>query len=224
MTANDETYRIAGNRTGVLLISDFGASPSNLHDIANGLARAGSTIVCPRLTNQSGALTACEAALNELRARCDTVIVVGLSASTNLSLMLAAKHPGKVDGVALLAPVISRENGRIPWYGSIFARRPSSEFRHLVTAINQPAFVIQHRTGNDADFDTAAYLQNNLASTVEVAVLDMTHQNDLIIERTLSFIDRAARKIIKPAQQVASLRAPAIASLSWLPSLQPSAA
>ncbi len=224
MTANDQTHRIVGNRTGVLVIGEIGASPPNLHDIANGLARTGSTIVCPRLTNQSVALTACEAALNELRARCDTVIVVGLSTSANLSLMLAAGHPGKVDGLALLAPVISRENGRIPCYGSIFARRPSSEFRGLVTAINQPALVIQHRTGNDADFDAAAYLQNNLASTVEVAVVDITHQNDLIIERTLSFIDRVARKIIKPAQQVASLRAPARASFAWIPFLQTAAA
>jgi hypothetical protein len=223
MTANDQTYRIPGSSTGVLLIHGLAKSPSDLHLITNGLARTGSTVRCPRLPSQSGALNACEAALNDLHATCDTVIVVGTSTSATLGLELAAKYPGKVAGLVLLAPVISPESGRPPWVASLLTRLPSREFRSLVKAINQPTLIIQDRSGGDMSFHNAAYLQHNLSGTVDVVVLDGTHQNDLLVERNLNFIDRVARKLIKPAQQVPP---PTLAKArwSWLPSLQPAAA
>jgi hypothetical protein len=225
MTANDQAYRIPGSRTGILLIHAPTRSPSELYAIANGLARTGSTILCPRLTSQSGALNACEAALNELLTTCDAVIVVGASTSATLGLELAAKHPGKVAGLVLLAPVISPESGRTPWVASFLTCLPSRNLRTLVKAINQPTLIIQDRSGGDMSFHNAAYLQHNLSGTVDVAVLDGTRQNDLLIERNLNFIDRVARKLIKPAQQVPPQQTPAKARWwSWLPSLQPVAA
>lgn len=224
MTAKDQTYRIPGGRTGVLLIHDTTRSEPDLYSIINDLARAGATILCPVLTSQSGALNACEEALNELHTTCETVIVVGISASAILGVTLAAKHPGKVDGLVLFAPLICPENARTPWYASFLTRLPSREIRGLVKAINQPTLIIQHRAAFDASFQNAAYLQHNLSGTVDLVVLDSAHQTGLIIERKLNFIDRVARKIIKPAQQVAPQSAPANARRSWLPSLQPAAA
>lgn len=132
MQVNDGSYRINGGRTGVLLIHGLCGSPAELRFIANGLARQGMTVLCPKLAGHGGSEADLEAstwqdwyrsaeeALFELGATCDRVIIGGLSTGAVLSLMLAAKHPEKVDGVTLYSPTLWLSGRKVPWYVPLF--------------------------------------------------------------------------------------------------------
>lgn len=131
-TIKDTTYRIKGGRVGVLLIHGLCGTPVEMRYVAHGLARAGYTVHCPLIAGHGGSeddikattwqdwLASAEAALNELRQECDVVICSGLSTGALLSLMLAAKHPGKVQGIAPLAPTLWLNGWLIPWYARLF--------------------------------------------------------------------------------------------------------
>jgi carboxylesterase len=132
MASKDHTYRSAGNKTGVLLVHGLCGTPTEMRYVANGLARAGYTVLCPQLAGHCGSAEdikntswqdwykSCEAGLDELRQTCDTVIVGGLSTGALLALVLAAEHPDKVQGVTLYAPVLWLNGWLIPWYARLF--------------------------------------------------------------------------------------------------------
>lgn len=120
------------DKTGVLLVHGLCGTPTELRFIANGLARAGYVVECPTLAGHCGTpsdLTAttwqdwyasAEAALLDLAQRCDRVIVGGLSTGAVLSLMLATRHPDKVDGLTLYSPTLWLNGRRVPWYAGLF--------------------------------------------------------------------------------------------------------
>ncbi len=131
-TTYDTTYRIKGGRVGVLLMHGLCGTPVEMRYVGHGLARAGYTVHCPLIAGHGGTeedikattwqdwLASAEAALNELRKECDVVICSGLSTGALLSLMLAAKHPDKVQGIAPLAPTLWLNGWLIPWYAKLF--------------------------------------------------------------------------------------------------------
>ena len=128
----DFSYRLAGNRIGVLLMNGLCGTPAEVRYVANGMARAGFTVNCPQLAGHCGTeqdikdstwkdwLESAEAALDEMRETCDVVIAGGLSTGALLALMLAAKHPDKVQGTALYAPTLWLNGWLIPWYAKLF--------------------------------------------------------------------------------------------------------
>jgi len=117
---------IPGGRVGVLLVHSLGGNPIELRFVAQGLARQGYTVYCPLLpglgggTDVSGLSTwkdwyrAIETAHDELKARCDTVLVGGLSAGAMLALRLARERPDEVQGIMLFAPTIWPNGWAIP--------------------------------------------------------------------------------------------------------------
>ena len=127
MAANSNSLSLNGGRTGVLLIHGLCGSPTEMRFVANGLAREGYTVLCPELAGHGGSaddlkastwqdwLASAEAGLDQLSKTCDKVIVGGLSTGALLALMLAAKHPGKVSGLALYSPTIWLNGKNIPW-------------------------------------------------------------------------------------------------------------
>lgn len=150
MTNNDQSYRVGSGRSGVLLIHGLAGSPSEMRFIANGLARQGHNVYCPQLAghgSQAGDLgtstwhdwyNSAEQALIELSAECDSVVVGGLSTGAVLALLLAAKHPGKVAGLALYSPTLWLNGRNIPWYARLFQmvrhRQVASLFRFTTPA------------------------------------------------------------------------------------------
>lgn len=128
----DTTYRIKGGRVGVLLMHGLCGTPVEMRYVAHGLARAGYTVHCPLIAGHGGSdelikasswqdwLESAETALDELRKECDVVICSGLSTGALLSLMLAARHPDKVQATALLAPTLWLNGWLIPWYARLF--------------------------------------------------------------------------------------------------------
>jgi carboxylesterase len=120
------------SQVGVLLIHGLCGSPTEMRFVANGLSRNGYKVVTPRLAGHGGSEADLMAttwndwyesaleALDELAQTCGTVIVGGLSTGAVLSLMLAARHPEKVQAVALYSPTLWLSGRQIAWYLPLF--------------------------------------------------------------------------------------------------------
>jgi len=132
MQASETILRNRTGRVGVLLIHGLCGSPAEIRFVANGLIRNGYTVVCPELAGHGGTetdllastwqdwLASAEKGLDELAATCETVIVGGLSTGAVLALLLAARHPGKVQAAALYSPTLWLSGRQIPWYVPLF--------------------------------------------------------------------------------------------------------
>ncbi|HRN85134.1 MAG TPA: alpha/beta fold hydrolase [Hyphomicrobium sp.] len=132
MQSSDGKFGSQRGRVGVLLIHGLCGSPSEIRFVANGLVREGYRVVTPTLAGHGGSeadllattwrdwYASAEQGLEELAATCDTVIVGGLSTGAVLSLMLAARHPDKVQGVALYSPTLWLSGRQVPWYVPLF--------------------------------------------------------------------------------------------------------
>ena len=142
--AKDYTYFIAGGRVGVLLIHGLAGTPTEMRYVANGMARAGCTVLCPQLAGHCGSAEdikattwqdwydSAEEALFRLRETCDTVIVGGLSTGAVLALLLAARHRRQVQGLALFAPTFWLNGWLIPWYVRFFRAITSRRLANLI--------------------------------------------------------------------------------------------
>ena len=113
-------------RIGFLLIHGLGGTPVELRFVAQGLTRAGFTVYCPLLEGHGGTEaelnatswqdwydTVC-AAHDELSARCDMVVVGGLSSGALLALHLASQRPKDVHATLLFSPTIWPNGWAIP--------------------------------------------------------------------------------------------------------------
>lgn len=128
----DHSFTIAGGRTGVLLVHGLCGTPTEMRFIANGLARAGYTVHCPQLAGHCGSeadlkvtswqdwYRSAEEGLDKLSAMCDRVIVGGLSTGAVLALLLAARRPQSIAGLALYSPTLWLNGRHIPWYARLF--------------------------------------------------------------------------------------------------------
>jgi len=147
MGSADKSYLIEGGRVGILLIHGLCGTPSEMRFVANGLARAGLTVLCPQLSGHGGShedlrsttwmdwYGSAEKALVELRKRCDTVIAGGLSTGAVLSLLLAANHPEDVHAVALYSPTLWLSGRSVPWYSRLFRL---VRFKPIANLVNFP--------------------------------------------------------------------------------------
>ena len=130
--SEDRSFIFDGGRTGALLLHGLGGTPVEMRFVAQALARAGMTVLCPQLAAHTGSFdelqesrwqdwyASAEAALDQLRRRCDTVIVAGLSMGAVLALMLAAERKKDVDGAVLYAPTLTLDGWGVPWYARLF--------------------------------------------------------------------------------------------------------
>jgi carboxylesterase len=123
---------LKGGRTGVLLLHGLGGTPAEMRDVAEGLHDQGYTVFCPRLAGYTGTYEdlkeadwkdwsrSGERALARLRARCDFVVVGGLSTGAVLSLYLASRQPHAVDGLLLYAPTLWLNGWVVPLHARLF--------------------------------------------------------------------------------------------------------
>jgi len=124
----DHSLHFPGNRTGFLLIHGLGGTPIELRVVARALHKAGHTVHCPQLAGHCGSeddllattwldwAASVEAALDQLKRQCDTIIVGGLSMGAVMALHIAAKRADDVQGLALYAPTLWYDGWSIPWY------------------------------------------------------------------------------------------------------------
>jgi carboxylesterase len=130
--ATDQSIRFAGDRLGFLLIHGLGGTPMELRYVAQGLARGGHTVHVPQLAGHCGTVgelksttwtdwyASVEREHDRLTARCDGVVVGGLSVGSILALHLAAAHPDTVSGLALYAPSLWLDGWGVPWHAALF--------------------------------------------------------------------------------------------------------
>ena len=104
-----------------------------LRYVAQGLARAGHTVHAPQLAGHCGTAddlkdtcwadwyASVELEQERLQARCDTIVVGGLSMGAILAIHHAAQYPDSVAGLALYAPSLWLDGWGVPWYASLFS-------------------------------------------------------------------------------------------------------
>src|SRR6516162_9766508 len=109
-------FELPGDRGACLLIHGFTGTPWDVRPLGEALSRAGIAVQAPRLPGHGTTpaamldarapdwLLACDEALAQLPGR--RVAVAGLSMGALLALVLAARHPNRVTGVAALAPAV----------------------------------------------------------------------------------------------------------------------
>lgn len=127
----DRSVFIPGGRVGVLLIHGLGGTPVELRFVAQGLARAGYTVLCSQLAGHGGTpeelrrstwpewYASVEAAHDRLREHCDIVVAGGLSMGCILALLLAQNRPQGVQGLLLLAPALKLDGWAMPWHSRL---------------------------------------------------------------------------------------------------------
>lgn len=114
-----------GGPVGVLLSHGFTGSPASMRPWGEFLAERGYTVRIPRLpghgttwqemnrTGWSDWYAELEAALDELVARCEHVVVGGLSMGGCLALRLAEQRGRDVAGLVLVNPAVASENKQL---------------------------------------------------------------------------------------------------------------
>jgi carboxylesterase len=112
-----EPYSATGDDRGALVLHGFTGNPQSMRGLALALADAGLTVELPLLPGHGTAVAdmvptrwedwsaAAEAAYVELAARCDSVVVIGLSMGGTLCVWLAEHHP-EITALVLVNPLI----------------------------------------------------------------------------------------------------------------------
>jgi carboxylesterase len=111
-----EPFSAAGGPLGALVVHGYTGSPQSVRPLAEAFAAAGLTVELPLLPGHGTSVDdlvatrfddwagAAEAAYEDLAARCDGVVVAGLSMGGTLTLWLASRHP-EVAGIVLVNPM-----------------------------------------------------------------------------------------------------------------------
>jgi carboxylesterase len=204
MTSKDLTSKLSGGKTGVLLIHGLCGTPAEMRFIAMGLARAGYTVHSPMLAGHGGSredvtkttwkdwLASCEDALIELRKECDTVIVGGLCLGSMLGLHLAARHPDKVQGVALFAPTLWLNGWAMPWYTRLLNLVVSRNIANLMVLPDTPTLGIKCPRVREFVIGALNSQTNSDAGTAGTPA-------GLVLE--LRWMVKAAQKLLKTIKQ-----------------------
>src|SRR5664280_811509 len=112
-----EPWSADGGSHGVLVLHGFTGNPQSMRPLAEAVAAAGYTVELPLLPGHGTAVEdlvptrwddwseGAEAAYRALAARCDKVVVSGLSMGGTLTCWLAARHP-EIAGIAVVNPLI----------------------------------------------------------------------------------------------------------------------
>lgn len=110
-----------GGPVGVLVLHGFTGQPTSVKPWAQHLADAGLTVSVPRLpghgtrwqdmnvTTWEDWYAEVDRAFTDLRGRCQTTFVMGLSMGGSLSLRLAEQRPDEVAGLVLVNPAVHSE-------------------------------------------------------------------------------------------------------------------
>ena len=113
-------YWFEGNEVGCLILHGFTGTPQNVRPLADYLARRGLAVWVPRIadgttvqdldaTGPEDWLGSAEQALADLRSRCATVFVAGISLGGTYTLELTRRHQDLAGVIVMAAPVLDLE-------------------------------------------------------------------------------------------------------------------
>ena len=144
-----------GGQVGVLLVHGLAGAPAEFRFVAQGLGRAGHTVFCPLLPGLAAGTdisersswkewyTALEAAHDELKSRCDIILVGGMSAGAVLALRLARERHADVHGLILFSPTLWPNGWAIPRSFILFRLVMYKWFARLFHFRQRPPFGIK---------------------------------------------------------------------------------
>src|SRR5207253_2655684 len=108
-----EPFSAPGGPHGALVLHGFTGTPQSMRGLANAFAAAGYTVELPLLPGHGTSVedmatttfadwsAAAERAYEDLAARCERIVVAGLSMGGTLAARLAARHP-EISGLVLV--------------------------------------------------------------------------------------------------------------------------
>jgi carboxylesterase len=146
-------FRLKGGATGVLLIHGFTGSPPEMRLVGEYLHQRGLTVSAPLLPGHGTSMeqmNRCrwtdwtehvEAALDDLRRRCEAVFVAGLSMGSLLAICLAAHN--ELHGAVLYSPAVRVAN-RLIWLAPVLKYLVPKKPKSAETDLTDPEAV--HRT------------------------------------------------------------------------------
>ena len=145
-----EPFHADGGSTGVLLCHGLSGSPGSMRPWGQYLAERGYTVDVPRLPGHGTSVAECnrtrwedwyavvERALLQLRERCDTVFVGGLSMGGALTIHLAEQHPDVVDGVKLVNPALASGDWKARYLLPVMRALQVKEYPAISNDIKKP--------------------------------------------------------------------------------------
>lgn len=127
----DNSFYLAGNRIGILLIHGLTGTPNEVRGIARNFNHAGYSVYGVQLAGHCGDiddliqttwqdwyLSVCQAAEN-LRTSTDQIFVAGLSMGALLALKYASEH--HVDGIISYSPTFRYDGWSVPLWSKVLA-------------------------------------------------------------------------------------------------------
>lgn len=223
-----EPWSAAGGPHGALVLHGFTGCPQSMRGLAAAFAAAGFAVELPRLpghgTDIADMITtswpdwsaAAEATYESLAARCDRVVVTGLSMGATLTAWLATRHPeiagivvingafGPVAEVARAGVLAARDAGldRIPGPGGDIA----DPERHEVAYGEAPV------AGMVSLLDALDALEGDLPG-LSMPALVITSRQDHVVPPGAS--EHFAARIAGPVEQVWLERSYHVATLDY---------
>ena len=140
-----EPFSAPGGPHGALVLHGFTGCPQSMRGLAQAFAGAGFAVELPRLPGHGTSIedmletgwtdwsAHAETAYNDLAARCDKIVVAGLSMGGTLTVWLAERHP-EIAGIVLVNPAIEP---------------PAESFREMLRGILDSGSPTMPAVGND---------------------------------------------------------------------------
>jgi carboxylesterase len=223
-----EPFAATGDGRGALVLHGFTGNPQSMRGLALGLADAGLTVEMPLLPGHGTDIAdmiptrwedwsgAAEGAYTALAARCDSVVVTGLSMGGMLAVWLAERHPEiaalavvnpliappDADTVALVQSMIDAGEDVAPGIGSDIAKEGVTESAYPGLPLRAALSLFAAATDVEA-----------AVAAVRCPVLLFTSVQDHVVDPKSSEI--LATRASGPVEQVRLERSYHVATLDW---------
>lgn len=223
-----EPFSAVGDRRGALVLHGFTGNPQSMRGLAQALADAGLTVELPLLpghgTDMADMLPtrwadwsgAAEAAYRDLAARCDAVVVAGLSMGGLLAVWLAQHHP-EISGIAVVNPLVAPPDASVielaqAMLGSGEAVAPGIGSDIAKPGVEESAYPGLPIESALSLFAAAAEVEAVLES-VACPVLVFTSAEDHVVNPVSS--ELLVTRVTGPVEQVRLERSYHVATLDW---------
>jgi len=223
-----EPWSSAGGSHGVLVLHGFTGNPQSMRPLAEAVAAAGYTVELPLLPGHGTVIEdmvgtrwpdwrgAAERSYEELAARCERVVVTGLSMGGTLSCWLAATRP-EICGIAVVNPMVDPPNADYraaveslldggsevaPGIGSDIAKEGVAEYAYEGAPLRAAL----------SFFDGVEELRPNLHA-IRCPVLLFSSRQDHVVDPSSG--DVLASAVSGPVERVFLERSYHVATLDW---------
>lgn len=223
-----EPFSAAGGRAGALVLHGFTGNPGSMRPVAEALAAAGFTVELPRLPGHGTRIedmcetgfedwsSHVEAVYADLAARCDRVVVVGLSMGGTLTCWLASRHP-EIAGIVCINAAVQPVDPQVGDMIQAMLDAGETISPGIGSDIADPDVVESAYDGSPLApmkslLAAVGELQGELAN-IACPVLIMTSPEDHVVDPAAS--DHLASVVAGPVERVTLERSYHVATLDY---------